>query len=140
MNLESSPPPRIDLVSQANMFKRQLLRQARVCRALRTSPSSLLALGSGAAPKPSTTYKSAILATSVSRQIIARAYSSASSAEQSENDGKPSGRLTRFADLASLGVHENIIRTIVDDMKYENMTDVQSMSINPALNGKDMYV
>lgn len=120
------------------MFKRQLLRQARACRAVRASPSSLLTLASGAAPKPTTTYRPALLTAAFSRQIIARSYSSASAAAESQEESSPDGRITRFADLSSLGVHDNILRSIVDDMKYENMTDVQSMSINPALKGKDM--
>lgn len=122
------------------MFKRQLLRQARACRSVRASPSSLWALGSGAAPKPSTTYRPAVLATSIGRQIIARSYSGTSAAAATQNETSSNGSITRFADLRSLGVHENIVRAIVDDMKYETMTDVQAMSINPALRGKDMYV
>lgn len=122
------------------MFKRQLLRQARACRSVRPSPTSLLALGSGAAPRPSTTYKPAVLAVSIGRQIIARSYSSASAAAESQNETRSDGQITRFADLTSLGVHENLIRSIVEGMKYEVMTDVQAMSINPALKGKDMYV
>lgn len=50
------------------------------------------------------------------------------------------GLITRFADLAASGVHENIIRALTQDLRYETMTDVQAMSINPALSGKDMYV
>lgn len=106
---------------------------------MRASPSSLLTIGSGAAPRLSTTYRPAALATSISRGIIARGYSSTSAAES--QDGKNQDeRITRFADLEGLGVHPHLIRAIVDDMKYEDMTDVQSMSINPALKGKDMYV
>lgn len=122
------------------MFKRQLLRQARACRAVRASPSSLSTLGCGAAPKPSVTYRPAVLASSISRQIIARNYSSASAAQESQEDARSDGLITRFADLKSIGVHDNLLRAITDDMKYEEMTDVQSMSINPALKGKDMYV
>jgi ATP-dependent RNA helicase MSS116 len=91
-----------------------------------------------ASPKPSTSYKPAILATSISRQIISRNYSSAAAVAESQDRTNQSGLVTRFADLASLGVHPNILKSIVGDMGYENMTDVQSMSINPALQGKDM--
>ena len=122
------------------MFKRQLLRQARACRGVRASPSSLLSLGSGAAPKPAVNYRPAVLASSISRQIISRNYSSATATAEKQNGGSQSGAITRFAVLASIGVHDNILRAILDDMRYETMTDVQSMSINPALQGKDMYV
>lgn len=120
------------------MFKRQLLRQARACRGVRASPSSLLSLGSGAAPRFSTSVRPAVLASSIGRQIISRNYSA--EAAESRKEGGQSGRVTRFADLEALGVHENILKAILDDMQYETMTDVQSMSINPALQGKDMYV
>lgn len=120
------------------MLKRQLLRQARTCRGLRASPSSVSGLIFNASPKPSTSYKPALLSTSISRQIISRNYSSAAAAAQSQDGGNQSGLVTRFADLTSLGVHPNILKAIVDDMGYESMTDVQSMSINPALQGKDM--
>lgn len=116
------------------------MRQAQVCRGLRASPSSILASGSGLAPRSATTYRPAILAASFSRQIIQRSYSSATAAAatQSDNGGQSNGLITRFADLSSLGVHENLIRAITEGLGYEKMTDVQSMSINPALQGKDL--
>lgn len=119
------------------MFKRQLLRQARATRAVRVAPSSLSSFGVCAAPRPSTTYRPALLASSICRDIISRGYSSASA--EATND-KTSGLITRFADLSNVGVHPNLLRSITDDMRYENMTDVQAMSINPALSGKDMSV
>lgn len=120
------------------MLKRQLLRQARTCRGLRASPS-VSGLIFNASPTPSASYKPAVLSTSISRHIISRNYSSdAAAAAQSQDGGKQSGNITRFADLTQLGVHPNILKSIVDDMGYESMTDVQSMSINPALQGKDM--
>lgn len=119
------------------MFKRQLLRQARATRAVRVAPSSLSSFGCGAAPRPSTTYRPALLTASICRDVLSRAYSSASAEAQNE---KTSGLITRFADLSNVGVHPNLLRSIVEDMRYEDMTDVQAMSINPALSGKDMYV
>ncbi|KAK2613628.1 hypothetical protein N8I77_000528 [Diaporthe amygdali] len=120
------------------MLKRQLLRQARACRGLRASPSSLSGLVLNTSLKSSASYKPAVLATSISRQIIARNYSSAAAAAEAPNASNESGLITRFADLSSLGVHPNILKAIVDDMRYESMTDVQAMSINPALQGKDI--
>ncbi|KAJ4412426.1 hypothetical protein N0V82_008821 [Gnomoniopsis sp. IMI 355080] len=119
------------------MFKRQLLRQAHATRALRVAPSSLSSFGCGAASRPSITYRPALLANSICRNIISRGYSSASAEATGDNE-KTSGLITRFNDLSTVGVHENLLRSIVDDMKYEVMTDVQAMSINPALSGKDI--
>lgn len=45
---------------------------------------------------------------------------------------------SRFADLEQLGVHNNLLKAIVDGMGYEDMTPVQSKTINPALKGTDM--
>lgn len=122
------------------MFKRQLLQQARACRGLRASASSLLSLGSGAAPKTAVNFRPALLATSISRQIISRGYSSAGAEAEQQRGAGQSGIVTRFAELAPLGVHDNVLKAILDDMRYETMTDVQAQSINPALQGKDMYV
>jgi ATP-dependent RNA helicase MSS116, mitochondrial len=119
------------------MLKRQLLRQARTCRGLRAS-SSASGLLFNASPKPSASCRPAVLATSVSRQIIARNYQSAAARAEPGDGSNQSALVTRFADLSSLGVHPNIIKSIVDDMGYESMTDVQAMSVNPALQGKDM--
>ena len=49
------------------------------------------------------------------------------------------GVVTRFENLSSLGVHENVVRSITEGMGYETMSQVQSMTIQPALAGKDMY-
>lgn len=68
---------------------------------------------------------------------LLRFYSSASAARQTSSDAT-SGHVTRFAELGSLGVHEQLIKSITQRMGYENMTDVQSMTINAALAGKDM--
>lgn len=121
------------------MFRRQLLRQARACRGLRASPSSLLASGSTLAPRTATTHRPALLTASISRQIIQRAYSSAAATAESDSNGENSnGLITRFADLTTLGVHDSLIGAITQGFGYEKMTDVQSMSINPALQGKDL--
>ncbi|POS81249.1 cytochrome-19 [Diaporthe helianthi] len=120
------------------MLKRQLLRQARTCRGLRASPSSISGLIFNASPKPSASYRPAVLSTSISRQIISRNYSSAAAATESQDGGNQAGLVTRFADLTTLGVHPNIIKSLVDDMRYETMTDVQAMSITPAMQGKDI--
>ena len=59
---------------------------------------------------------------------------------QSEPETESSGLITRFADLKKVGVHQNVIDALTQRMRYENMTPVQSMTITPALAGKDMLV
>jgi ATP-dependent RNA helicase MSS116 len=46
--------------------------------------------------------------------------------------------VSKFADLAQLNVHESIVKAITQDFGYEDMTDVQRLTINAALAGKDM--
>ncbi|CAJ2513609.1 Uu.00g017280.m01.CDS01 [Anthostomella pinea] len=75
------------------------------------------------------------------RQLSTRFYSSESAAEAHEDvDGasSDSGPITRFADLAKLGVNPNLVRALTDGMKYENMTEVQSLTIAPAIKGVDL--
>ncbi|KAI2624255.1 ATP-dependent RNA helicase mss116 [Hypoxylon sp. NC1633] len=76
------------------------------------------------------------------RQVASRLYSQESAATDTEthteNEAASLYDVTRFEELARLGVNERIIRAITDDMKYDKMTDVQSMTINPALKGTDL--
>ncbi|KAI5868535.1 ATP-dependent RNA helicase mss116 [Durotheca rogersii] len=76
------------------------------------------------------------------RPVSVRTYSYASTAEtqagaQSEDSQAPR-RVTRFQDLTKLGVHERIVDAITKGMKYDTMTEVQTMTINPALGGVDL--
>ncbi|KAF4994741.1 hypothetical protein FGRMN_5595 [Fusarium graminum] len=68
---------------------------------------------------------------------FARAYSSEAVAEQSSetasSDAEP---VVRFAELD--GISPNLIRVILDDMKYDTMTPVQAKTIKPALKGTDI--
>ncbi|KAK6853195.1 DEAD/DEAH box helicase [Apiospora arundinis] len=75
------------------------------------------------------------------RYLSQRLYSSQSAAAaQTYDDAAPSKPelITRFADLSKLGVHPRLIEAITQGMKYESMTDVQSKTINAALNGVDL--
>ncbi|KAK2005576.1 DEAD/DEAH box helicase [Colletotrichum eremochloae] len=63
---------------------------------------------------------------------------SAVAAEPVAETQEPSGLTTKFQDLGKLGVHKNLVDTITNGMKYENMTSVQSMTIEPALKGMDL--
>ena len=120
------------------MMKTGVMRQARLCRvalqaasrvriAPRTFPSALSALSS--APK-------AVAAPSANALTsLARYYSSAAAASQEAPD---SGLITKFADMADLGVNPRIVKSITEGMGYESMTDVQSRTINAALKGTDL--
>lgn len=49
------------------------------------------------------------------------------------------GTITRFQELSDRKlVHDNVVRTLTQDMKLETMTQVQSMTISEALKGTDM--
>ncbi|KAI1142297.1 DEAD-domain-containing protein [Hypoxylon sp. FL0543] len=76
------------------------------------------------------------------RQVSIRLYSqeSAVAHEEVDLDNLPGGiyDVTRFEDLKRLGVDERIVRAITQDMKYDEMTEVQSLTINPALKGVDL--
>ncbi|EOO03895.1 putative dead box rna helicase protein [Phaeoacremonium minimum UCRPA7] len=119
------------------MFKRTLARQAGLCSARRVASPALLRSSIRLQTKPVNRIAS-ISRISAYTPLAVRSYSSAT-AEQVEQDvGAPSGPITRFADLESLGVHDTLLKAITQDMGYETMTDVQSMTIAPGLAGKDI--
>lgn len=71
--------------------------------------------------------------------LACRLYSTEAVAQDAgKGQNSAQGDITKFADLAQLGVHENLLSAIVRDMEYETMTPVQAMTINPALKGNDM--
>jgi len=68
---------------------------------------------------------------------ITRAYSTEAVAEQ--NEPAPSAEAepeVRFSELK--GIHPNLLKTIIDDMKYDTITPVQAKTIKPALKGTDI--
>ncbi|KAF5682262.1 putative dead-box precursor CYT-19 [Fusarium denticulatum] len=70
---------------------------------------------------------------------ITRAYSTEATAEQNESESTPSAEAepeVRFADLQ--GIHPNLLKPIIDEMKYDTMTPVQAKTIQPALKGTDI--
>ena len=120
-------------------MRTSILRHAGLCR---------VALGLGARRvQPASRVLSAAIATPRSAQSgltrftpsaqLARFYS-ADAAEPSGDAALLSDDITKFRDMSSLGVHEKIVDAIVNGMKYEDMTSVQSMTIKPALAGKDL--
>lgn len=71
-----------------------------------------------------------------------RFYSAVSEAAQSNRTGEfapvASASATRFSELLQLGVHQNLVDALTRGMGYDNMTEVQSMTINAALKGTDL--
>jgi ATP-dependent RNA helicase MSS116 len=119
------------------MMRTCLLRQAAATRvALAARPAHAAFRASSAALALSRPAQSAA---SVYRppSSLLRFYSSESAAPETSSNA-PSGPITRFADLPQLGVNERLVYSITKGMGYENMTDVQSMTINAALAGKDV--
>lgn len=50
------------------------------------------------------------------------------------------GPLSEFKDLATTGIiHENVVKSLTEEMKLKTMTEVQSATITAALEGTDMY-
>lgn len=123
------------------MFKASLQRHAQlgnVARrriaafALRPSRSQSLVIS---APRLSQT----AIRSNTLGQVIPRFYSAESAAVREDGDSASrSGRVTRFSELRNLGVDEMIVEALTEGMGYETMTDVQSLTINPAMKGVDL--
>lgn len=64
----------------------------------------------------------------------------AAAAEEPTAAAAESGKIESrtFTDLEELGVHPNLLKSIVRDMQYDTMTPVQAKTIEPALKGTDM--
>lgn len=76
----------------------------------------------------------------IAHQLSIRAFQSgvrlAATSDPSSHDNAP---ITNFRELQERGiVHPNVVRAIVKDMGLDTMTDVQSATINQALQGTDM--
>ncbi|KAF7521272.1 hypothetical protein G7054_g12493 [Neopestalotiopsis clavispora] len=110
------------------MFKTSLPRHARLGNvSLQSSAAQQLSI----ARSP---LRSACL-----QSIATRLYSSEAVAEKQQDDSSVgSQRITKFADLPQLGVHPSLVSAITEGMRYEDMTDVQSLTINSALRGVDL--
>ncbi|KAI0387680.1 ATP-dependent RNA helicase mss116 [Hypomontagnella monticulosa] len=76
------------------------------------------------------------------RQVAMRLYSqeSAATSPRADTDDSPASlyNVTKFEDLEKLGVDERIVRAITVDMGYDTMTEVQALTVNPALKGVDL--
>ncbi|KAK7927203.1 hypothetical protein PG985_004201 [Apiospora marii] len=75
------------------------------------------------------------------RCLSQRLYSQSAAAPRTYDDAGSASTpelITKFGDLSKLGVHPRLVEAITMGMKYETMTDVQSKTINAALNGVDL--
>ena len=75
------------------------------------------------------------------RYLPQRLYSQSAEATRTYDDAGSASTpelITKFGDLSKLGVHPRLVEAITMGMKYESMTDVQSKTINAALNGVDL--
>ncbi|KAK4176703.1 P-loop containing nucleoside triphosphate hydrolase protein [Triangularia setosa] len=116
------------------MMKTSILRRAAACSvALTTRPLQLTARRS---PSAFAIAQTPLKASYRPVNSLLRFYSSESAAQQ--ENSTPSGRITKFRDLETLGVNNALVKSITEGMKYEDMTEVQSMTINAALAGKDL--
>lgn len=122
------------------MMKTSILRQARVCRvALQAATRAQIA------SRPALSAHSALAATPRALAASARPLGGTllrfySSEAAVQDHGAGPAPVTKFADLASLGVNGALVRAVTQGMGYEKMTDVQSATINAGLDGKDLYV
>ncbi|KAH7030868.1 P-loop containing nucleoside triphosphate hydrolase protein [Microdochium trichocladiopsis] len=71
-------------------------------------------------------------------RLVPRRFYSAESAAVREEEAISDDRITKFSDLPKLGVDQKLVDALVHGMKYEDMTDVQSLTINSALRGVDL--
>lgn len=73
---------------------------------------------------------------------LSRLYSTESAAAQANREGEfapvAEAPISRFSELGKLGVNQGLVDALTRGMGYENMTEVQSMTINSALKGVDM--
>ncbi|KAI0152363.1 DEAD-domain-containing protein [Hypoxylon sp. NC0597] len=126
------------------MFRSSIQRQARLGSSARRQLSTLALRQIRSRPLVASYQKwpQAELQLTPLRQITIRLYSQESAVAHPETDieNLPGGiyDVNRFEDLKNLGVNERIVRAITQDMGYETMTEVQALTINPALKGTDL--
>ncbi|KAL2135985.1 hypothetical protein VTI74DRAFT_6034 [Chaetomium olivicolor] len=118
-------------------MRTSLLRQAAASRVALAARPAQAALRASSAALAVTRPSQSIAAVYRPASALLRFYSSEAAAAHSEQSGS-SQLVTRFADIPKLGVHQQIANSITQGMGYETMTDVQAMTINHALAGKDI--
>ncbi|KAI0478889.1 DEAD-domain-containing protein [Xylariaceae sp. FL0804] len=128
------------------MFKTSLQRQVRLGQVARRQiaalaarplrPQSLAASGPTPARTPLRLTRS--LQTSAKLYSYESASATAKEARRDEFAPPPGAPVTRFGELEDLGVHPKLVQSVTRGMGYDNMTEVQSMTINPAMKGVDL--
>lgn len=120
------------------MMKTSVLRQARFCR-VAVNAASRLQISSKAFPSASPLLSSTPRAlTTQYRALSSPPFRFYSSSAPAESEDANSSRISKFADLKKLGVHDVLIDSIVNGMRYTDMTEVQSMTISAGIDGKDL--
>ncbi|KAK4450081.1 P-loop containing nucleoside triphosphate hydrolase protein [Podospora aff. communis PSN243] len=121
------------------MMKTSVMRQARFARVALQTASRVQIVSRPVLSAPSALTSTPRALAASFRPLgssLLRFYSSEAAAPE---DGAASHTpITKFPDLASLGVNDAIVRSITEGMGYENMTDVQSATISAGLDGKDL--
>lgn len=118
------------------MMRTSLLRQAAASRVALAARPAQAALRASSAALAIASPSQRVAAVYRPASSLLRFYSGESAAAHPEQSG--SQLITRFADLTTIGVHPQLTDAITKGMGYETMTDVQAMTINPALAGKDV--
>jgi len=123
------------------MLKGAILRQIRLCRI--TSSSNFLSAGRPAIA-PARQWNALAASPSLLALPSARRGYQSAVEQPATTDDQPRARaverITKFSELSGAGVHPNLELAITKGMGYDDMTQVQSMTLNAALAGKDMFV
>ncbi len=131
--------------SEIKMLKNTVLRQARLCRAVPNAYRSIVTATRStfrpaklSHPQSWNSGARSLAGPSISHFAGSRNYSAGAAEQRVESSSQAAspGAVTRFADLASLGVHPNLVSAITEGMQYDDMTEVQALTINPALSGQ----
>lgn len=125
------------------MFRTSIARQVRLARLSASLPGSTASVAAASAKQIQPTFAASALLrpTRLPSSLLSQAwrhYSSVAEARDETPGPSEPGQITKFTDLPKLGVHESLVKAIVTDMGYQNMTEVQSATLGPALEGKDM--
>ncbi|KAK0627209.1 ATP-dependent RNA helicase [Immersiella caudata] len=121
------------------MMKTSVMRQARFARVALQTASRVQVVSRPILSAPSAVASTPRALAASCRPLgssLLRFYSSEAAAPDA--GATSHAPITKFADLGSLGVNDAIVRSITEGMRYENMTDVQSATINAGLDGKDL--
>jgi ATP-dependent RNA helicase MSS116 len=130
------------------MLKTTLSRQSRLCLAAARNVQVASKVASRPVPQSFLAPRTRIVsrnAISVLSRSQPRLYSTeAAEAAHTDAPTEPAKEarvhreVSKFSEMPQIGVYEPIVSAITRGFKYEDMTDVQRLTINAALDGKDM--